>query len=97
MGMSLEQIDSSRQTYKAAPASPRTANDPPIPDVDVGKAIMMEKKPATTAEGAVPMAQDQQERIALAAYYKAEQRGFESGHEMEDWLAAECQINSESV
>jgi hypothetical protein len=30
--------------------------------------------------------------IAVAAYYKAEARGFEPGKEMEDWLAAEAEI-----
>jgi hypothetical protein len=28
-------------------------------------------------------------KIAELAYYKAESRGFEPGHEMEDWFAAE--------
>ncbi len=31
--------------------------------------------------------------IAEAAYYHAEHRGFESGHELEDWLAAEEEID----
>ena len=31
-------------------------------------------------------------RIAENAYYKAEARGFEPGHELEDWLAAEGEI-----
>ena len=31
--------------------------------------------------------------IAEAAYYCAEQRGFEPGHEMEDWLEAEARID----
>ena len=30
--------------------------------------------------------------IAIAAYYKAEHRGFVPGGEMEDWLAAEAEI-----
>lgn len=29
------------------------------------------------------------QRIAVAAYYRAEARNFEPGHELEDWLAAE--------
>lgn len=32
--------------------------------------------------------------ISEAAYYKAEKRGFESGHEDEDWLNAEEEIKS---
>lgn len=32
-------------------------------------------------------------RTAIGAYYKAEARGFESGHEIEDWLTAEMEVN----
>jgi len=31
-------------------------------------------------------------RIAVAAYYKAESRGFEPGHELQDWLEAEVEV-----
>jgi len=31
-------------------------------------------------------------RIAENAYYRAEARGFEPGHELEDWIAAENEI-----
>jgi ethanolamine ammonia-lyase large subunit len=37
---------------------------------------------------------DRYERIAEAAYLRAEQRGFEPGHEVEDWLAAEREIDA---
>lgn len=30
-------------------------------------------------------------RIAVSAYYKAQARGFQSGHELEDWLTAEAE------
>ncbi len=33
-----------------------------------------------------------QEMIAVAAYYKAEKRGFSPGSEVEDWLEAEKEI-----
>lgn len=32
--------------------------------------------------------------IAKSAYYKAEERGFMPGHEIEDWLTAENEISS---
>jgi hypothetical protein len=35
---------------------------------------------------------DSQSRIATAAYFRAEKRGFEPGHELDDWLAAEAEI-----
>ena len=44
---------------------------------------------AAEAEARAP---DQQVKIALAAYFIAEKRGFEPGHELEDWLAAEAEI-----
>lgn len=34
------------------------------------------------------------ELIAEAAYFRAEQRGFEPGHELEDWLAAESEVDT---
>lgn len=30
-------------------------------------------------------------RIAVRAYYKAEARGYEPGHEIQDWLEAEAE------
>lgn len=35
------------------------------------------------------------ERIREAAYYRAQQRGFHPGYEVEDWLAAESQVRDE--
>jgi hypothetical protein len=32
--------------------------------------------------------------VAVNAYYRAEKRGFEPGHEMDDWLEAEQEIKS---
>jgi Protein of unknown function (DUF2934) len=31
-------------------------------------------------------------RIAEAAYFRAKQRGFEPGHELEDWVEAESEV-----
>lgn len=35
---------------------------------------------------------DRDARIAELAYYKAEGRAFEPGHELEDWLEAEREL-----
>lgn len=35
------------------------------------------------------------QRIAQAAYYRAQRRGFSPGKEMEDWLAAETEVRAE--
>ena len=34
-------------------------------------------------------------RIAEIAYFKAEKRGFEPGHERDDWLAAEAEVDAQ--
>jgi len=33
--------------------------------------------------------------VAAAAYFLAEQRGFEAGHELDDWVAAEAAIDAQ--
>jgi hypothetical protein len=41
-------------------------------------------------------ARSRYERIAQAAYRRAEQRGFAPGQELEDWLSAEREIDGET-
>jgi hypothetical protein len=38
--------------------------------------------------------EQRQAMIAVAAYYRAEQRGFAPGCEMEDWLAAQAEVDA---
>lgn len=47
---------------------------------------------ASKSKGAV-QADNTQERVAMLAYLKAEARGFTPGHELDDWLEAEQEIN----
>ena len=39
------------------------------------------------------VAEDRGAAIAKLAYLKAERRGFAAGHELEDWLAAEDEVD----
>jgi len=39
--------------------------------------------------------QQRYDAIALAAYYLSEARGFEPGHELEDWINAETQFDAQ--
>ena len=41
----------------------------------------------------IDRAEDRKERIAVAAYYKAEKRGFKNGDETQDWLEAEATVD----
>ena len=50
------------------------------------------KRPAPDV--VVTIAPDERQRmIAEAAYYRAERRGFSGGSEIEDWLAAEAEVD----
>lgn len=47
-------------------------------------------------EREIPSFSDSREaRIAEAAYWRAERRGFEPGHELDDWLEAEREVDSQ--
>jgi Protein of unknown function (DUF2934) len=39
--------------------------------------------------------EDVDTRVAIRAYYKAEARGYEPGHEIQDWLDAEAEVIAE--
>ena len=46
------------------------------------------------AEGDPSIASEQREQmIAVAAYYRAERRGFQGGDPRQDWLEAEAEID----
>jgi len=49
---------------------------------------------AKAPQRAVVSAEDRRAMIAEAAYLRAEQRGFAPGHEAEDWLAAEVEVDA---
>lgn len=53
------------------------------------------KPDSLTRRTLVPVAAEtRRAMIAEAAYYIAEQRGFSSGRDMEDWLLAEKQVDA---
>lgn len=49
---------------------------------------------AKAPQRAAVSAEDRRAMIAEAAYLRAERRGFASGHETEDWLAAEVEVDA---
>lgn len=46
------------------------------------------------AHPAATRGEDRYRMVAEAAYYRAEQRGFAPGRELEDWLAAEIELDA---
>jgi hypothetical protein len=77
----------SRRTASArvAPAAPRKE-----------KAKVAAAKPGRARPGAAasPAGFDRLRMVEMAAYFRAERRGFEPGHEVEDWIAAEAEIDA---
>ncbi|HUK03008.1 MAG TPA: DUF2934 domain-containing protein [Steroidobacteraceae bacterium] len=49
---------------------------------------------APAAAGANVSAESRRGMIAEAAYWRAERRGFAPGNEMDDWLAAEREVDA---
>jgi hypothetical protein len=57
-----------------------------------------QKKSAEKAQSSFASQMEERIReIELAAYRKAERRGFTPGHEVEDWLEAEREIDEEAL
>ena len=54
--------------------------------------VKKEVNPDTEESGNTLNSEDLDARIAELAYLKAESRGFEPGHELEDWLEAEQEL-----
>jgi len=65
-----------------------------------GSTIQRPQRPASARPHYSMLAQQlvspetRQEMIAQAAYFRAERRGFEPGHELDDWLAAEIEVDT---
>lgn len=64
-----------------------------------GAGALRSKKTAVAAPGQAeaPTGLSSEERwrmIAVGAYYKAKQRGFQPGRELDDWLAAEREVDA---
>jgi hypothetical protein len=64
----------------------------PIPVIGIESGVKFKSTPKSSVASS-STAEDRYCQIAERAYCKAEARGFELGHEMEDWLAAEAEIS----
>jgi hypothetical protein len=71
----------------AAPKTPARPKAAPPKAATPRKAAA--EPPAATAR---PEGPDRGEMVRMAAYFRAERRGFAPGHELEDWIAAEAEV-----
>ena len=51
------------------------------------------REPATPSSARARTGEDRYRMIAEAAYFRAESRGFAPGRELQDWLAAEIEVD----
>jgi hypothetical protein len=59
----------------------------------MAKAKSSSSNPAESSSGALISAEERRRMIAEAAYFRAQARGFVGGDPLDDWLAAEREIN----
>jgi len=67
----------------------RAKNPRRVPEAQDMRPVEQRAKAQIAARAA-----ERQATIAREAYYRAEQRGFAPGHELDDWLAAEAHVDA---
>lgn len=78
----------------AEPNSPRAVRSGAAPKVTTRRKLRIDHAEIVrmAKSEAASRAAERRDMIATAAYFRAQQRGFEPGHELEDWLAAETEV-----
>jgi hypothetical protein len=79
-------------TKKERPAPPKAGKSQPAAKPATKPATM---KPQTTLSGnaqAEVSPEELRKLILEAAYFRAKQRGFTPGYELEDWIQAEAEV-----
>jgi len=76
-----------RKPRAAAAPEPAARKAPPAATSGARKAAA---KPAASRRAPSPV--EREEMVRMAAYFRAERRGFEPGSEWDDWLAAEAEV-----
>jgi hypothetical protein len=90
----LKRMATRRTTESARSAQPPTTE--PTEKRPTRKRANQESAPAATAAVSPVEISPEARRsmIAEAAYLRAERRGFVPGYELEDWIAAESEVDS---
>jgi len=71
---------------KKPPAAPRKTKTPT-------RAAAPRTNKEISPDARVELTREELQRlISEAAYFRAKQRGFEPGHELEDWIQAEAEV-----
>lgn len=62
------------------------------PVAKAATAATKRRTPVPKAAEPAPPEANRQAMVRMAAYFRAQQRGFAPGHDLEDWLAAEAEV-----
>jgi len=79
-----------RKTAGKSPAAPARGT-PAAAEISAKKTAVPRKSPAVRT-GSIAPDGELYARIRVAAYLRAERRGFAPGNEIDDWLAAEAEV-----
>lgn len=84
-----------RPTEPPRSTEEKAAATPPVPRARAKSATPRARKKAVSEPQQVTVSEDvRRGMIAEGAYLRAEKRGFAPGHENEDWLAAEAEVDA---
>jgi hypothetical protein len=83
-GNAADRAAPARTAPKAAPKATQAPKPPKAPAISADA--------MNAGARAEISAEELRQLISEAAYYRAKQRGFEPGHELEDWIQAEAEV-----
>jgi hypothetical protein len=86
--------DSAKRAEAARAAAAQTSTT--AEDTDAAE-TRAEITPEVRLLGSLQPIPNREERIAISAYWRAAQRQFAPGNELDDWLAAEREVDSEET
>lgn len=88
--MAVERTPNTRGTAKSSTSTPKSAAGKPA----ARPRPQSQPQPQRASASALIDPERRRALIAEAAYFRAERRGFTPGHEAEDWLAAELEVDT---
>jgi hypothetical protein len=81
---------------RATAARAATQTDSAAENSDTAQAAS-DSTPEVRLLGSLQPVPSREERIAISAYWRAAQRQFAPGHELDDWLEAERELDSQDT
>jgi hypothetical protein len=82
----------SEDTARATRAATAKAGIKTTRAADLGASPPVSVEPSPSMNRPAGMSDEVRRQIEEAAYYRAQQRGFEPGYELDDWVAAEAEF-----